>query len=138
MQTNVNAPAPPQPLAMDQLIDMYTKLRAKRDTIKARHKQELEKVNEVMERIETIIQSSLVAGGVNSVRTDAGTAFQTTRNSITVADPAAFRQWAIATGNQGLYENRVSKEAVEEYMKQGHPLPPGLKMSSDTTVNIRK
>lgn len=72
------------------------------------------------------------------MRTDNGTVFKSVRTSISIADPDEFRQWVESQGKPDFYENRVSKEAVENYINAGNPLPPGLKVSSDTTVNVRK
>jgi hypothetical protein len=130
-------PAPVQYSSSD-LIQKYIQLRDKKAEIEAAHKAKMAPFNEAMGMIETLLGSQMMASGLQSLRADAGTSFFTTRNSYSVEDPAAFRAWAVGTGNQHLYENRVSKDAVETYVQQTGTLPPGLKANSETRVTVRK
>jgi len=84
------------------------------------------------------MQRQLEAQNASSMKTAAGTVIRAVRRSITVADPEEFRQWAEANGMMGMYQNRVSPEAVEAYVEQGNQLPPGLKHTAITTIQVRK
>jgi hypothetical protein len=131
-------PAPPQEVNTGWLVEKYRQLRDKKKEVEDRHKTELAPFKQAMEQIETMLLSGLNQLNANSVQTPAGTAYRTTRTSYGVEDPAAFRAWVEAQNKPEFYENRVSKEALEAYVAAGNPLPPGLKVSSVTTVNIRK
>lgn len=123
---------------MDFLAEKYRALRDKKDEIKAAQALVLKPFTDAMDQIEGMMQAQLNALGASSAKTSAGTVIQSVRRSITVADPEEFRQWAESSGHTGFYENRVSKEAIEEYVKKGNQLPPGLKTSSVTTIQVRK
>jgi hypothetical protein len=123
---------------MSLLVEKYHQLRAKKKAIAERHAKELEPVQQAMGALENVMLDALNKAGSNSMRTDAGTAYKSVRTSISIADPEEFRLWVESQNRPDFYENRVSKEAVENYINAGNPLPPGLKVSSDTVVNVRK
>ena len=135
------APPPPPPvepvIPMAFMAEKYRQLRERKDAIKARHLEELKPFIDAMNQIEGLMQRQLNDANATSMRTEGGTVIQATRRSITVEDPEKFRQWAEVSGHTGMYGNRVSKEAVEEYVGKGNPLPPGLKMSAVTSIQVR-
>lgn len=136
--TAAQAPAPEPVMAMDFMAEKYRQLRERKDLIKERHSVELKPYTEAMNQLEAEMQRQLEAQNASSIKTAAGTVIRAVRRSITVADPEAFRQWAEANGQMGMYQNRVSPEAVEAYVEQGHQLPPGLKHTAMTTIQVRK
>ncbi len=136
--TAAPAPAPEPAMAMDFMAEKYRQLRDKKDLIKQRHAVELKPFTEAMDQLEAEMQRQLEAQNASSMKTAAGTVIRAVRRSITVADPEEFRQWAEANGMMGMYQNRVSPEAVEAYVEQGNQLPPGLKHTAITTIQVRK
>jgi len=133
----VPGPAIPQP-RMDLVAEKYRALRDKKKEIQARHTAELKPLIDAMDQLEAYLLDALNRTGSNSVKTDAGTIYKSTRVSYSIADPAEFRRFVEVNGLPELFENRPSKEALESYVNDGNPLPPGIKRSSDVTVNIRK
>lgn len=137
-------PAPgPQPAQhpaakLDELVDRYRRLRDRKKAIADRHKEELAPFTEAMETLGSLILDALNKAGVESVRTQSGTAFKQPRTSYTVKDPHAFREWLEANARFDLLETRVSKESIEELLKTGAGLPPGIGVSSEYVVNVRK
>jgi hypothetical protein len=138
-------PAKPAPAAgpvpvvrADQAADAYRKLRDKKSDIKKRHEEELRPINEAMDQLEVVLLDVLNSTGGNSIRTGAGTVFKSTRTTYSVSDPTAFREWVEQQGCPDMFENRVSKEALEAHIANGGTLPPGIKVSSDVTVTVRK
>ncbi len=130
-------PAPP-PIAADWLVEKYRLLRDKKKEIEDRHAEELKPFRAAMDQIEAALLDDLNRNGANSIQTNSGTAYRTTRTSYGVEDPAVFRKWVEANNVPEFYENRVSKDAVQQYVEKYNQLPPGIKVSSVTTVNIRK
>ena len=123
---------------MNFMAEKYRALRDKKAEIEARHKEELKPIREVMDQLEGLMQKQLNDAGSSSIKTDGGTVISSTRRSITIEDPDKFRSWCLANSMHQLLENRVSKEAVEEYVGKGNPLPPGLKVSSVSSIQVRK
>lgn len=139
------APVPPPPPAptptqepMDVMIEQYRHLRDEKEALAKRHAAEMEPVLSAMKELEAKLLDALNRLGTNSVRTDKGTAFVKTFTSYSIEDPAVFRAWVEEQNRPDFYENRVSKGALENWVSEGNPLPPGIKVSSSVTVNVRK
>ena len=130
--------APTVTITNKDLVEKYRLLRDKKEEIVKRHKAELAPLNDAMDKIENVLLDVLNRTGSESTRTEAGTFFKVTRTSYSINDPAAFRAYVEAHNLPDLYENRVSKSALEELISRGETLPPGLKVSSEVSVNIRK
>lgn len=131
-----SGPAPAVPL--DVATGKYRALRDKVKEISDRQAAELKPYREAMEQLAAVMLDQLNRAGSNSVRTDNGTVFKTTRTTYSIDDPAAFRSWVEQQGVPEFYENRVAKEPLENWIAEGKPLPPGLKVSSLVQVNVRK
>lgn len=131
-------PAPPTTFRMDAAVDKYRQLRDRKKEIQERHASELKPYNEALEQIEVVLLHQLNTLGVDSMKTENGTAYKSTRTSISIDDPAVFRKWVEENNRPDFFENRVSKEAIQNWVNEGHSLPPGLKVSADTVVNVRK
>lgn len=134
MSDTVAAP----PGAIGLLVEGYIRLRDKKAEIKARHEAEMAPVNAMMDKIEIHLLAKMQEQGVESYKTGVGTAYTTTRSSVTCADGAGFIAWAIETGNTHMIERRAVKTAVDEFVAQHKDLPPGLTYRTETVVNVRR
>lgn len=131
-------PAPPT-MSLHDAILSYRKIRDKQDEIEDRHAEELKPYKDTRKQLEAYMQALLLSQGMNKASAPgAGTVYTSTRRSVSIENPAEFRAWVEAQGRPDFYENRVSKEALDTYLEEGGALPPGLKVSQVTTVNIRK
>lgn len=125
-------------IPVNVLVSQYRKLRDRKKEIVDRQKNELEPISTAMDKLEFVLLDYLNRAGVESARTDDGTAFKVTRTSYKIDDPGALRDYVEQFGLTDLYENRVSSSAIEELLSRGQPLPPGIAVSSFVTVNVRK
>lgn len=135
-----SAALPPRgDMTIEEMIALYRDIRdVKIAQLKERHEAEMAPYVQVKALLEQAIRNEMLRTGVESFKTAAGTAFQKTNSSYTVEDPSAFRAWLEETGMYLLLDTRVSKSALEEFM-QAHPtLPPGIKVRSETVVQVRK
>jgi len=129
----------PSPLQLDKMIQSYIALRDRKRAIEAKHKEELAPYTKVMEEIEGKMLTHMQKSGSNSVNTDAGTAYKTTKLSATIRDGAAFRQWVVETGSYAVVDWRANANAVFEYIEDnGGVVPPGVNASTRVTVNFRR
>jgi hypothetical protein len=138
MPTPAFGPPAEPPMTYEQMVTNYRRLRDRKEEIAKRHAAELKPYNELMSELEMRLLDAMNQQGANSLSTTTGVAYKVTRISYTVEDPKEFRQYIEATGDVDLMESRVSKSALDERLKNGGTLPPGIKVSSFTTVNIRK
>lgn len=137
---NYQPPAPPAApeVNIDELMEKYRELRATKDAAKARHSEELAPINTAMDDIEIQLLRVMTLTGLNSFSSGDSTAYKQSRNSWKITDPHEFRQWVEANNCPEMYENRVSKDAMDNYIANGGVMPPGLTLNSEVVVNIRK
>jgi len=118
--------------------EMYIKLR---DTKKARddaHKESMKKINEAMEKLEGALLEFLNESGANSFASDSGTAFKQQHTSATVADKEAFMAFVRETEQWDALDMKANKTFVKDYMDENQEVPPGVKVSSISTVGVQR
>lgn len=78
--------------------------------------------------------------GVDSLKTEYGTAYRTVKSSYRILDWPTYLEWAEKNGALHTLQKRVTKTAVDEIVNEdlGGELPPGLDLYSEVTINIRK
>jgi len=90
--------------------------------------------------MEAIILKTFQDSGIDSARTDAGTAYISTRTSATVGSREELFQWIQEDFEERsiFLENRVSKVAVEQFKAANDDLPPGVNFRSELVVGVRR
>lgn len=134
---SAQAPAPAAATPAE-LTQKYIQLRAKVKEISDRHKAELEPYKNAMDRLEGVVLDYLRSQGIESMRTEFGTAYYSVAKSFKVSDGPQFFQHCINTGQMDLLEQRCAKSAVEEYIEKHGTLPPGVSASQSYVVGFRK
>ena len=127
-------------MKLDELVANYIKLRDKKSLLKKQYDEKVAKVDAVMDRMEAIILKTFQDSGIDSARTDAGTAYISTRTSATVGSREELFQWIQEDFEERsiFLENRVSKVAVEQFKAANDDLPPGVNFRSEVTVGVRR
>ena len=127
-------------MKLDELVANYIKLRDKKSLLKKQYDEKIAKVDAVMDRMEAIILKTFQDSGIDSARTDAGTAYISTRTSATVGSREEFLSWVLQDPDERsiFLENRVSKAAVEQFKAANDDLPPGINFRSEVTVGVRR
>jgi len=121
----------------DQAIASYRALREAKDRINAKTREKLAVINERMAALEAELLKHMEAEGVKNVRTPHGTAYQTTRTSVRVADKDAFLTSVREADAWGLLDIRASKTGVKAFLEENGALPPGVDLSEERVVNVR-
>lgn len=127
-------------MKIDQLVETYIKLRQKLSQLEAEYDEKKRPLKEAQEKIEALMLVKFGEMGVDSMKTQAGTAYIAVRSSATVADWDSFREFLDRQDDPYMFvERRVSKTAVEQY-KAAHKndLPPGINWREERVVNFRR
>lgn len=135
------AEAPPSArpnLTTAQMIEKFVALRDKKAAIEKGHKDQLAPFNLVMGQLEAFILDDLNTLGGDSLRTAAGTAFKSVRTSATVKDWTLTFDFIRENDAWDLLERRVSKTAVLETIEASGKPVPGVSVTQETTLNIRR
>ena len=127
-------------MKLDELVANYIKLRDKKSQLKKQYDEKVAKVDAVMDKMEAIILKTFQDSGIDSARTDAGTAYISTRTSATVGSREELFQWIQEDFEERsiFLENRVSKVAVEQFKAANDDLPPGINFRSEIVVGVRR
>ena len=127
-------------MKLDELVANYIKLRDRKSLLKKQYDEKVAKVDAVMDKMEAIILKTFQDSGIDSARTDAGTAYISTRTSATVASREELFQWIQEDFEERsiFLENRVSKVAVEQFKAANDDLPPGVNFRSELVVGVRR
>lgn len=152
---------------IEQIVAKYVQIRDEMAEIAKRHAAELQPLNQKLQVLNAVLLDRLNKSGVESARTDAGTAYKKVVMSATVEKEGGWEQildfimmkgldrvsevmarngtpeeamvaWR-TTPELSLLCHAVSKEAIKEYMdnKSGE-IPPGVKVSHVTNVGVRR
>ena len=122
------------------LAKIYIMLRDRRAQRKAAYEADDADDKSKQERIEADLLRRFNEEGVESVRTEFGTAYKTLRTSASVADRDAYFTWLLDDPQERLtfLEARVNKTALEQYRAANDALPPGVNWSETLIVNVRR
>lgn len=123
---------------INEVVRGYVALRDKKNEIKKRHAEELRPINEKMEVIEGWLQRDLMNRGVQSEKTDSGTAYLSTVVTATVRDRDEYLKFVKEKEMWDLIENRVSKSVVSDYLEETGEIIPGVNYEKTQVVRIRR
>lgn len=121
-----------------RIVAAYILTRDKIATLKAKHAEELKPLQDNLAKLELAMQNVLDKMGADSIKTPAGTAYLSSRVSITVADKSAFMDFVKEREMYELLDVRANKTAVEGVLTETQELPPGLNYSKEVTVGFRR
>jgi hypothetical protein len=130
---------PEERIDVDKLVESFVLLRDRKRAMEKQHKDALAPFNQVMDEISGKLLAHLDKIGASSITTPSGNAHKLTKQSATIKDGAAFREFVINNEEFDLVDWRANAKAVFEYIgdHKGAP-PPGVNPSSFTTVGIRR
>ena len=130
-----------QPVDLNTRVGQFIKLRDLKTQLKDKHKAELAPIEEAMEQLEQVLLGALNAQNADSVKTASGTVYKSVKESASMADPAAFWSYVIASGNFDLIDKKANVTAVKAHIEDpangGQP-PPGVTFSSVALPRVRR
>lgn len=125
-------------MKLSDLVGKYIELRDKKAQIKAEYDAKAQKIDEVLDKIEAALLNTFDQSGMDSVKTEFGTAYTSVRTTASVADPDAFMTFVRENEAWHMLEKRCSKQGVEQYKAEHEALPPGINWRAERTVNFRR
>lgn len=125
-------------MKMSELVGKYIDARDRKAQLKAEYDMKAAKLDEIMNKIEAKLMQVFEQTGMDSVKTEFGTAYTTTRTMASVGDRDAFMEYVRSNDEWPLLEVRASKAAIEQYKSAHEALPPGINWREERVVNIRR
>ena len=143
---------------INELVAVYRKIREHKSKITREHKDAVGELDEQMKAVSVEIHKTLDHMGLESVKTESGTAFKTTKDFVNVQEIEEFRTFlSTEAANlinpdvdnlaEDILENfpwhyftkAISKEAVKSFMKENEGrAPDGVGYDQQIEVQIRK
>lgn len=126
-------------MKLSEAVSLYIKLRDQKAQMKADFEASVAPLTEKMDKLEAKLLEVFNQTGMDSVKTEFGTAYATVRTSASIADRDTFMDFVKANEEWALLEVRVSKTAVDQYRSANDDeLPPGVNVREERVVNIRR
>lgn len=126
-------------MKLSEAVSLYIWLRDQKSQLKAEYEAAVAPVQKKMDTLEAKLLDIFNTTGMDSVKTEFGTAYATTRSSATIADRDIFMDFVKAHQEWGLLEVRASKAAVEQFRAANdNELPPGVNLREERVVNVRR
>jgi hypothetical protein len=123
---------------VDKYVAATLRLRAQLDEEKKAFIEQQKPKMELLAQLEGMLMQALNDAGVNSMAGPSGTFFFSKRTSAKVTDWSAVLDFIAQSGRTELLEQRVSKLAVEAITEEYGAPVPGVQMSVERILNIRK
>lgn len=125
-------------MKLSEAVSLYIQMRDKKAQMKADFDAKIAPLNEKMEKLEAKLLDVFNKTGMDSVKTEFGTAYTTTRTTASVADRETFMEYVKNNEEWALLEVRAAKTAVEQYRAVHDDIPPGVSIREERVVNIRR
>lgn len=126
-------------MKLSEAVTLYIQLRDKKAQMKSDFDASVAPLNEKMEKLEAKLLDVFNKTGMDSVKTEHGTAYTAVRTTASVADREAFMDFVKANEEWSLIEVRAAKTAIEQFRDNNdNELPPGINIRSERVVNIRR
>ena len=126
-------------MKLSEAVSLYIRLRDQKAQLKAEYDAAVAPVQKKMDTLEAKLLDVFNRTGMDSVKTEHGTAYSTTRSSARVSDRDAFMEFVKAHEEWSLLEVRASKSAVDQFRSANdNELPPGVNLREERVVNIRR
>jgi hypothetical protein len=125
-------------MKLSDLVSKYIELRDKKYELKHQYEFKAAQLDEVLGKIESKLLQVFDSAGMDSVKTEFGTAYASTRSMASVADKETFMNFIKENEEWSLMEVRAAKLAIEQYKDANGDLPPGVNYREERVVNIRR
>lgn len=126
-------------MKLSDAVSLYIQLRDQKAQMKADFDAKVAPLQEKMDKLEAKLLEVFNKTGMDSVKTEFGTAYATVRSTASVADRDIFMDFIKAREEWSLLEVRVNKTAVEQFRAANDDeLPPGVNIREERVVNVRR
>ena len=123
---------------LDQAIGIYVATRDALDVERKAYNQYEASANAYLDRIEFWIRTKADELGIESIRTNSGTAYRTVKTAYRVRDWDAYWQFIRDNDYSQCVEKRAAKLAVKEIHDDTGEIPPGLEYFTEVVFDVRR
>jgi arsenate reductase-like glutaredoxin family protein len=126
-------------ITADQLVDVYIKMRDKKDTIKRDMEAQMADIEAQMQLIGQQLLDLCKDTGAESIRTAHGTAYRTIKQRFWTNDWEAMHKFIREHEAMELLERRIHQTNMKQFLEE-HPelRPAGLNIDREYAITIRR
>lgn len=138
---NMQTPTPtislPQNITSGQLIAQFLKLRNRIKEKEDEQKKALAPAKEMLALMNAKLLDMLNQAAVDSIAAPDGTAYKTERSTASISEGQEFRDYVVANELFDLLDWKANATAVKDHINEFGAPPPGVKLTTVLTVNVR-
>lgn len=124
---------------LERLLKAYVKMRDRRSQLKREYDEADGDLKKKMGLVESELLKMLNASGSDSLKVSGvGQAYLAKKVMVRATDWDAFWDYIFETRQIDLLQKRVASRAVQEIVESTGELPPGVDMSTERVVNVRR
>lgn len=123
--------------SIDEAVRVYIEHRNALKAYMARVKIVEETTKSDMAKISMWMRDKADELGIDSFKTQYGTAFRNVKTSYRMGDWNEFIKWVVETGNTQCLEKRVAKNSTKEIHDADGIVPPGINYSAEVEFDVR-
>ena len=125
-------------LTTDELVQHFVQLRDRRAVRKKAFETEDVADKSKQEKIEGILLQRYTEAGIESARTQHGTAYKSKVGYASIADWDAFKDYVIENNAWELLSHGANKVAVQQHIDANSALPPGLNWREEIHIRVQR
>jgi predicted metal-dependent phosphotriesterase family hydrolase len=126
-------------ISVDKLTKAYMKIKEKRSEIAKDFKTQDEQLVEHQEKIKKALLDYCKTENVNSVKTDHGTFYRSTRTKYWTSDWESMYRFVVDNQVPELLSKSLNQTNIKQFLEENPDLlPKGLNVDSEYVVSIRK
>lgn len=126
-------------VSVDKLIQARIAVDDKIRAINKSMKEQVATLEDKLDLIDNVVLDRMNQQGVDSFKTEFGTAFKDNKESYTVDDRVAFIEWVKETDSWNFLPAKVNASDARNYLEQNSgALPPGVKYGCFTVPKFRR
>jgi hypothetical protein len=119
-------------------VQQYVAIRDKLAEAEEDHKKAIAPLIETQNLLTSWLTEALSTAGAQSIKTEQGTVYSSTRWTASLDDPKAFMDFIVANQKFDLLDRRANATAVKAFVEEGGSLPPGAKLNAIRTIGVRR
>lgn len=129
---------PDATLATTSLVKNYVAVRDRIKAIGERHSEELKPFTDLLTELSGKLQEVLDTTNAESIKTSAGTVYQSSRYSASLSDPKAFMDFVVKENKFELLDRKANAAACRDFAAETGAQPPGVNLSGVRTIGVRR
>jgi hypothetical protein len=126
-------------VSIEKLTNAYVKIRDKRAELSAKYKEEDEILVSQLDKIKQALLDYCKEEGVESVRTNAGLVYRSTRSRYWTSDWESMYKFVLEHEVPEFFDKRLNQTNVKQFLEENPDiLPAGLNVDSEFTISVRR